>query len=380
MISKIFNKWMIKNNTSFILDIFWNMGMSLNYYVLRIIFQYLNGFDLFNASKVCRSWLEVADDEKQTRGPMCIIKTKDSKLESIDYEIILKENIKCCKVKPSLSMLFIKMKNKEDIAEKCYCKYLPFNWYSPVVVSSYLPAEEKNTVLCMFFPEVPNIKITTLTLVPYKLIWGNGIYCHEIKTNFNFSFSNADRLKTVFESVFSFDQRTESCMILLCDRNGALITTNLENALRSWFPNKRLPVWGGIVDYLSICHHMPHTASSEATMSCIAVLISGEGLNTWSTFLYCNCNTQKQIEKTLKCFKDKITLKKHSIGFLFNPQFRNFLFCLESTIFKQIFPGVPLVEYSGIGAFGGNDGEPYTRIINKLNLFEKTAFMVITYD
>lgn len=356
--------------------------MDLNYYVLRIIFQYLNGFDLHNASKVSRSWSEIANDEKQTRGPMCIIKSKDRKSDSIDYEVIQKEIIKCCKVKPSLSMLFIKIESKEDIAGKCYCKYLPFNWYSPVV-GSYLPRTEKNTVLWMFFPEVPNIKITTLTFVPYKLIWGNGIYCHEIKANFNLSFTNADRLKTVFESVYNFDQRTvdrKSCLILLCDRNGALITSNLENALRSWYPNKRLPVWGGIVDYLSICHHMPHTSVSNETMFCIAVLMSGEGLNTWSTFLYCNCNNQKKIERKLKSFKDRITLKKHSIGFMFNPHFRSYLSCLESTTFKQIFPGVPLVEYSGIGAFGGIDSEPYTRIINKLNLFDKTAFMVITYD
>ncbi|KAI4485669.1 hypothetical protein M0802_012618 [Mischocyttarus mexicanus] len=354
------------------------MALKLNYDILRIIFKYLNGLDLSNVSQVSRSWLESANDEKKTRGPMCIARTY-SNFNSKEYKALQKEIKECCIVKPSFSMLFINVNIDNKIKKECCRKHLSFDWYSPVI-GSFLPNRKKNTFLGMFFPEETNIKVNTLTFVPFKHIYGNEIYCHETKTKFNISFKNAEQLKTVFESVYSLDVSMRSFMILLCDRNGVLITTNLENALRNWFPNKRLPVWGGIVDYLSIYNPMPLISTLKNSMQCIAILISGKEMHTWSTFLYCTCNNQKKIEKKLKHFKNNIVLKKHSIGFMFTSQSRNRFFFLESTIFKQIFPNVPLVEHSGFGAFGGSDKEPYTRILNNLNIFDKTAIMVITYE
>lgn len=68
------------------------------------------------------------------------------------------------------------------------------------------------------------------------------------------------------------------------------------------------------------------------------------------------CNTKEQVEAKLKLLKDKVKLKKHSIGFMFACQARGTEMYkdanVESTIFKRLFPKVPLVGCFGYGEFG----------------------------
>lgn len=70
------------------------------------------------------------------------------------------------------------------------------------------------------------------------------------------------------------------------------------------------------------------------------------------------CDTKELVEQKLESFKNHISLRKHSIGYMFaccergTNKFNER--DVESTIFKKLFPEVPLVGCFGDGEFGEN--------------------------
>lgn len=90
---------------------------------------------------------------------------------------------------------------------------------------------------------------------------------------------------------------------------------------------------------------------------CVSVALIGS-VNTWSIVVDESYNTKERIEQRLKSFKNRICLKKHSMGFMFACCARGermFHVCnIESSIFKKLFPEVPLVGCFGDGEFGEN--------------------------
>jgi len=78
----------------------------------------------------------------------------------------------------------------------------------------------------------------------------------------------------------------------------------------------------------------------------IAVVVTGS-IHIWSIYFDSEtffCDINKQIEVRLNLFKDKVMLKRHSIGFMFTRN-RTEMFepIVEQEIFKRLFPEVPLV-------------------------------------
>lgn len=107
-------------------------------------------------------------------------------------------------------------------------------------------------------------------------------------------------------------------------------------------------LWGGVVD--NIIFSRPYEY-------CIAVLITGS-IQSWSIVVDRRCSTKEQVTKRLRLFRNQVKLKKHSVGFMFACKARG---CgmydeknVESTIFKTLFPEVPLVGCFGNGEFGKN--------------------------
>ncbi|XP_043679613.1 F-box only protein 22-like isoform X1 [Vespula pensylvanica] len=349
----------------------------LTYDVLCIIFKYLNGLDLSNASQVCRSWLEVANSEKRTRGPSCFIRsTREMRYTSSSWDGVKKEIIECSTVKPSLSVFFT-VGNEGSLSQRCHCDYLPSNCDSislntyGVVINNAESEEDSENIVCMFFPEVPNIKISTLTFNVYD--WKNlkETYC--------------DQLKSEFETPFNNDCRKTSCLILLCDWSGRSIALSLLKSSKNWFPNKRASIWGGIAKNLSVCTSINNARVCKNSANCVAIIISGIQMRTCSVLLDANCNTKERVEDKLRTFKDSVQLKKHSIGFMFaccvrgtnTFKERN----VESTIFKGFFPRVPLVGCFGDGEFGRKLlNETCKRKRVKWYNSESTAFMILTYN
>jgi len=126
--------------------------------------------------------------------------------------------------------------------------------------------------------------------------------------------------------------------------------------------NKIVSVWGGVLQDLCVqCIHSPYERQRNRLLQrmptpyVVAVLITGS-IQTWSTVLEKKCNTEEWVEARLKSFKDKVKLKKHSIGFMFVCVARGdemyYETNVESTIFKRLFPKVPLVGCFGYGELG----------------------------
>lgn len=88
---------------------------------------------------------------------------------------------------------------------------------------------------------------------------------------------------------------------------------------------------------------------------CVGITIVGS-VDSWSIVVDESYKTKELVEQRLKLFKSHISLKKHSMGFMFaccergENMFneRN----VESSIFKKLFPDIPLVGCFGDGEFG----------------------------
>lgn len=91
------------------------------------------------------------------------------------------------------------------------------------------------------------------------------------------------------------------------------------------------------------------------TSYCVALLLTGS-VQTWSIVVDRKCKTKEQVEEKLKLFKQQVKLQKHSVGFMFACIARGKHMYqeenVESTIFKRLFPKVPLVGCFGNGEFG----------------------------
>ncbi|KAI4495475.1 hypothetical protein M0802_008689 [Mischocyttarus mexicanus] len=355
--------------------------INLNYYVLRKIFKLLNGIDLHNASQVSRLWSEVAKDEEKERGPMYIIKRRKKTIFHYGWDQVKKEIIDCCQVKPSLIMLMY-VPYSNIISRGCHCNFLPVECYllsleyNSTIRNMIRP---KKTVASMYFPSVPNIQISALTLK--KNFKRTGIYCEELELYFEDSLKYSKKLKTIFEEFFIHDSSMTSCLILLCDNINNAIALDLIESLKDWFPNKNFPLWGGMVDRMSVCNYINNSRICQVHADSVAILLGGPEMKIWTVILDQFCETKQVIENKLKDFKESITLRKHSIGFIFSSQFReNYLLALDSSIYHHYFPNVPLVNCFGHKSFGGSLDEAYKRMPHNMDQIGDATLMIITYN
>lgn len=124
------------------------------------------------------------------------------------------------------------------------------------------------------------------------------------------------------------------------------------------FSNKTVKpsVWGGVVKDLYVYNSKNPTSDDYVRFAfCVGITIVGS-VDSWSIVMDESYKTKELVEQRLKLFKSHISLKKHSMGFMFaccergENMFneRN----VESSIFKKLFPDIPLVGCFGDGEFG----------------------------
>ncbi|KAL2751087.1 F-box only protein 22-like isoform X1 [Vespula maculifrons] len=355
------------------------MEQNINYYVLRSIFEYLNGLDLSNASQVCKSWLEVAEDEKRRRGPSSVIRNRKEMKSYKNWDDIKKEMIECFAIKPALCMFSTNSAKKDSHLQRCHCKYLPYNCYTVSLDMENSLLGNENLV-AMYFPKIPNIQISTFTFNMHP--WTMGIYCEELKTLFDNSLNNAEQLKTVIEASFDNDCHNTSCWILLCKiYYGTSIGFDLLEHFYKWFPRKRVSICGGIVNDLSVCNSVHNSRVCKNMAECVAILISGTKMQIWTVSLDEMNDNNKDIEDKLKNIKEIVKLKKHSIIFMFISEYCSSDMDNLELIMFEYFPRVPVVKYFCNGAFAGeNLNEKYIQGCNDFENINTSVLMILTYD
>ncbi|KAI4483352.1 hypothetical protein M0802_013481 [Mischocyttarus mexicanus] len=353
------------------------LWQKLTYDVLCIIFKHLNDLDLSKASLVCKSWFEIANHERRIRGPSCF---KHSLLGNIyttsSCEDTDKEFIDYYEIGRSISFSFT-VKSDLFVSEGCHGNYLPLNCdlislntYG-TVINNEETQKENHDAVCMLFPAVRNISISTYCFNVYKWKRTRDLYLN--------------RLREVIKLPDHHDDcHIASCLILLCDWSGRGIAFSLVKSLKNWFCNSKSTIWGGIAKDLSVCTFEKNTRVCNKKTNCVAITISGK-LKTWTILLDSECDTKEMVKNKLQEFKESIQLKRHSVGFMYACCVRGRNMFeepnVESTIFKELFPKVPL-----IGCFG--DGEFGAKITNEMNDSKRikwfhsvsTSFMIITYN
>ncbi|KAL6260408.1 hypothetical protein P5V15_007934 [Pogonomyrmex californicus] len=328
----------------------------LTYDILRIIFQYLNARDLTNAAMVCRSWLEAANNEKSTRGPCCFIQTSIAhKSQLLDLNFI-----RDMRVKPSAGFFFLSRDtpcNIKDLLQPClpkHCEVIMLFTTGIIMDNREIEQETFYNMVCAFLPQIPNVRIQTFKVAKYSLTLIRQISEELIRTF------------TDFQTSMSCHE-TSTCFMLLCNYKGYTAAKFLASSLATDLKTRegigKVSVWGGIVDdiyaqRISANSYVRSQCLHEKGYSrCVAVLITG-AIQMWSMILEKEYNTKEQVEEKLKKFKDQVKLKKHSVGFMFACRARGKDMYnesnVESTIFKRLFPKVPLVGCFGYGEFGKN--------------------------
>ncbi|KOX75318.1 F-box only protein 22 [Melipona quadrifasciata] len=290
-----------------------NSDRYLTYDILRIVFKYLNWIDLSNASMVCRSWLEVANDEKRTRGgPVCLINWGKKYLKVIEK----------LRNKPTLGLVF-KAPHKRNVRQDCLCQILP-----------------------------QSCEIVTLGT------------CALAKHGTNIS----------------------KCLLLFCNQAGRALAREAAGVLQLCNATVRPAVWGGVVKDLYVCNskNPTHDEKCVTFAYCIGITIVG-AVDSWSIVMDDDCNTKELVEQKLESFKNHISLRKHSMGFMFACCERGTNMFnerdVETTIFKKLFPEVPLVGCFGDGEFGETTIQSTNFNDTKEYWYHErsTVFLIITY-
>ncbi|CAL7934490.1 unnamed protein product [Xylocopa violacea] len=315
----------------------------LTYDVLSIVFKYLNGMDLLNASMVCRSWMEVANDEKRTRGGDTFLTRYGIASTGIHYKTRIVHKLKS---KPALGLVF---KSCHSVCkEDCHCTLFPkdcavitLGTYG-VVFNNKEMEEASDNVVCAFLPKIPA-----------------------------FEGCENDRPK---------------CLLFFCNLEGRDSTKSITKMLLERCDHAVKPsVWGGVVHDLYICNSKNFKSENCPQLAySIAVILSGS-VDSWSVVINKKYCSKQLVEMRLKAFKDLVSLRKHSMGFMFACCERGqnmFAECnVESSIFKKYFPKIPLVGCFGDGEFGYTIEPNKTSNVKNAHCYKErsTVFLIITY-
>ncbi|EFN83047.1 F-box only protein 22, partial [Harpegnathos saltator] len=194
--------------------------------------------------------------------------------------------------------------------------------------------EGKNKdILCAFLPKIPNVDIRIFQI-----------------PNPNSRRKEEGLIQTI-KQLPALNKEKSTCLIIFGTALEHSHIKSLINDLNS-YSNKISSVWGGLVKN---CYIHDKTSSVLRAPYCISILITGR-MKTWSTIVDQYCNTKEKVEKHLREWKEKVELRKHSIGFMFACHARGESLYnkpnVESSIFKSLFPDLKLVGCFGDGELG----------------------------
>ncbi|XP_017879106.1 F-box only protein 22-like [Ceratina calcarata] len=340
-----------------------NICSQLTYDVLRIIFKYLNPKELSNASLVCRTWQEVANDEERSRGPVCIegnlLREEDEFINEISDNLW---------IKPKLGLFFKSSAGCRMKAhcKDCYCKFFPRDCDVVTLGTNSIIFENKeieeiheDNVACTFLPKIPNVSIKVIPVFKHSHTSDEQLV-EQLRVLVN-SFHNI-KCALLFWS-YRCRRRMNRFTSLLTAREEIMV-----------------PICGGMVFDVRICNRNINRCLEFA--NCVAITFTGP-VNAWSVVI--REDTKEQVEQELTSFKNSISLKRHSLAFMSacNGRGRELYneVDVESSIFKRLFPEVRLVGAFMNGEFGTTT-VPSKFANSSGNHWYKqftTVFLILTY-
>ncbi|XP_078036540.1 F-box only protein 22-like [Augochlora pura] len=354
-------------------------NIPLTYDILRLVFKELNGMELSRASMVCRSWLEAANDEKRTRGPAYFIYKCKNLNEKWSMERVKTQCINELQIKPALG-LFFTAHSVLFTQRDCHCNVLPPNCttvtlgtHGVVFNDTEIEANVDN-IVCTFLPEVPDVTIQTFVIGDNSTT----------KQDVSVSISNyIDKIKEVLDQPQKTNHpfMNSRCLLLFCDLRGREFAIKLSDSLRKRCTVNNISVWGGTAKNLLVCNAKDSENDRCGEFAfCVGITLTG-AINTWS--LLVNSKIESIVRQRVKMWRNTVQLQKHSIGLMFACFARGkYLYKkdkVESTIFKEIFPEVPLVGCFGDGELGTTSSFLGNFRNKEWFNVKSTVFLIITY-
>ncbi|XP_057327917.1 F-box only protein 22-like [Microplitis mediator] len=348
------------------------LKVTCSYDLMPYIFSHLSGRELSNSSKVCKLWREAAFRELKTRkvvlnfGPYKkYFKPNDSANNDFDDTLTNK---------PMFGLLFSTPRCKvpeclpPHVPSSCVCLSIKNHG---LIVNNTEYEDAKNLVGYTFLPEDPEVDINLF------------VRNHAGK-------KNKDLKKNIFEI-----PNVRSLFDLICNDNPTITNVKciiifvIDNNpftfidVPTFIKNNKIAIWGGVVNKLSCSL----SGSKLTDTNFMGVVISGDNVRSWSTILTQDEETEKAVIIKLTEFKKDVKLLKHSIGFMFSCVARGSGWYgeaknVESTIFKNLFPTVPLIGSFGNGELGSQsvfeNPELEKRCVDIHHQYSTTV-MILTY-
>ncbi|KAJ8669349.1 hypothetical protein QAD02_000608 [Eretmocerus hayati] len=346
----------------------------LTYDVLRIIFQYLGARDLLTAAKTCRSWRIAARNEADTRRSPEFIFQKFA----VDGEPPLPEEYKServgrdLRIKPSFGFAVTKVQEEGEWSPRgCYCSGLPsqcntiiLGGYEMVVNDSKI-SKDLGMATCLFFPEIAKLSHKLFTVDSHTFKGAADVDMREYS-------------KKILKQLLPSKNEKSKCIIMLTNQDGYCFTRHLMDGLQKSYKPGTISLWGGVCVDLKVCKASPSSRTCSQNVRCCAITIASPTLQSWSVVLKRSCRTEAQIEEKLETFRNKIQLKKHSLGLMFACCERIDKKDLEIRIFKKLFPNVQLIGLHGDGEYGVNTLNEKRE--KDLQYGYSTIFLILTYQ
>ncbi|XP_057327916.1 uncharacterized protein LOC130669170 [Microplitis mediator] len=354
----------------------------LSYDNLRSIFSYLLARDLWNSSAVCRLWLDVAKRELDTRGVVVKAGAFDALYKQCGSSTHFTNYLTN---KPMLGLFF----NSSDCEyPECASKHFPLDSYC-VSISNYgviLNNEEheniQNYSAFTFLPDDPDVDIDLITANELSMILTNKKRGRFKSVSTAFWRSYGASIGAVYQSFRTSARRLRQvkCVIIFMNETAECVD---EPMIPDIFDKKVKVVWGGVctdISVMPVCKPGTRTTSKPLWLG---LLISGRNVRCWSTILTEEDKTDEDIRSKLAELKERVDLLKHTVAFMFACVSRGSEYYLgrknvESSIFKSIFPDIPLTGSFGNGEYGtyslrnNHNGEGICHQFS-------TTFMILSY-
>uniref|UniRef100_A0ABD2WXK7 F-box domain-containing protein n=1 Tax=Trichogramma kaykai TaxID=54128 RepID=A0ABD2WXK7_9HYME len=345
----------------------------LTYDVLRIIFRFLSTRDLCSVVSTCRLWRDAANDEAITRNNpevslMHVNHFHRSNKINVNNLYDAKSIGTDLRIRPSIGLIFSKVQEENEwTPDGCYCQNLPTN--SDVIsIGGYDIVENETKIssemglsVGVFLPKFEKLEKHIYHLDEDRLLSSN--------------FEN--HLDLIVHNLLPTEDEKSKCIIILETSDGYDVSQTVMNKLKKSYKPGSIALWGGICVGMNLCQ-LNKTSVCRKKPLWTAISLSSPTLQSYSIVLKNNCRKEHLMREKLENFKTNIQLKKYSVAFMFACCARLDIKDTEVTVFKSIFPNVPLVGLHG-------DGENGLDTLNKkreksLKHGYSTVFMILTYE
>ncbi|KAG8037459.1 hypothetical protein G9C98_005669 [Cotesia typhae] len=345
----------------------------LSYDNLRSIFSHLRARDLWNCSTVSRLWQDVAKRELDTRGVVVkagafnkLFEECDSNDPDVDIDLITANHF-------SMILTNKKRGRFKSVSTSFWRSYgcIIGAIYQSFRSSVRRLRQVKCVIIfvnqnaeCAAEPSIPDVFETV-----YKPMWlgvlisGRNVRCWSTILTEDDDTDEAIRKKLLeLKEQVEFLKHTVAYMFA-CTNRGSELHQGRKNVEASIF--------------------------KITNTSFMGIVISGDNVRSWSTILTRDDETEESVVTKLTELKKRVQLLKHSIGLMFSCVARGSGWYdgnkknVGATIFKNLFPTIPLIGSFGNGELGSYSFEDNSDVKNRrpfqLNHQYSTTIMILTY-